>query len=180
MLYCDFTAFFFVSYLGSNHIRIWRSMGYRSCHSIKVIWERTPYIRWSEKWWFTNKCTKVRVEIFWWYQAKDSAQWGKVIRFAWYIHCKLLILSYPKSLDTLSDLIGTGDGEHIEESWWGYIAWGERCFSLFGLCAYLCFFMNFIFQSLQNQINCFSINTMYEFSFCAFFYCKISTKKVRA
>lgn len=81
---------------GAGNILIWRSVGYRPSHSTKIVWKRTPYIRWSEEWWFTNKCTEVRVEILWWYKAKDSTEWGLVILLLLYLFQTTFVL--PRSI----------------------------------------------------------------------------------
>jgi hypothetical protein len=116
------------STIGSNNILIWRSMGYMSSHSTEIVWERTSYIRWSSEWWLTYKCTEVRVEILWWYQASDSTPWGLSggTFYALLFPKKRTRFILPKIEDAIFDLIGSKDETDFAECWGGCFAWGEH------------------------------------------------------
>ena len=65
-----------IHFEGKDHQFIWWSLGSWSCNCTKVIRKGTPYSWWSTQRWITYKCAEDWIEVFWWYQAKNTPTWS--------------------------------------------------------------------------------------------------------
>ena len=65
-----------IHFEGTDHQFIQWSLGSWSCNCTQVIWKGTPYSWWSTQRWITYKCAEDWIEVFWWYQAKNTPTWS--------------------------------------------------------------------------------------------------------
>lgn len=90
----SFTYYIYQLTAGTDNQLIWGSLGHWTSNCTEIVWERTPFTGWPEEWRFANKCTEIRIKIFWWYQTEDTAERGIVMLLVLILMCWFVLLDW--------------------------------------------------------------------------------------